>query len=357
MQISTPQQMHQQQQQQMQMAQAQAQQNDSQVCLSCCLEQDWSLIIQLQSLRRQQETEARKAYEKQLHQDQAMRSMQLQQQQQPNGSQAGTPFNPNPQTPLAVTHSLETLSPAQLASTNNGANQNPTQTQTTTATSSPRTTLISGSQQMQRNQSRTTGIGVGSGSMLPPQSPANRTTTPKPVGVGIGVGVGKATPKMMKEELVSRAVRQGLLVKKLIKQKDTTPKSLQPSPSNAIVHIADNVPTTSTHGLTPSPPTGSTVTPAEPTSDNPTLTVNPPPQEPGQPENQEPTALNITNMDMNMSMDGLDPNFSANDFTNADFLNTDFDFGAEPYDAGGFDFTMYLAEYGDAGDDVEVGIV
>jgi hypothetical protein len=174
--------------------------------VSLALRQDSrSLTTELQSLRRQQETEARKAYEKQLHQDQAMRSMQLQQQQQPNGSQAGTPFNPNPQTPLAVTHTLETLSPAQLASTNNGANQNPTQTQTTTATSSPRTTLISGSQQMQRNQSRTTGIGVGSGSMLPPQSPANRTTTPKPVGVGVGVGVGKATPKMMKEELVSHA--------------------------------------------------------------------------------------------------------------------------------------------------------
>lgn len=148
--------------------------------------------IQLNALRRQQETEARKAYEKQLHQDQAMRSMQLQQQSQQNGtqSQAGTPFA-QPQTPLNPTHSLtlDTLSPAQLTNNN-------------TATSSPRTAVLNGSQQMQRNQSRSTGIGVGSGSMLPPQSPANRTTTPKPIGVGIGVGVGKATPKMVKEELV-----------------------------------------------------------------------------------------------------------------------------------------------------------
>jgi hypothetical protein len=126
-----------------------------------------------------------------------MRSMQLQQQGQQNGnmngnqSQTSTPFA-QPQTPLNPTQSLnlDTLSPAQL-NTNN-----------TTATSSPRTALLNGSQQMQRNQSRTTGIGVGSGSMLPPQSPANRTTTPKPIGVGIGVGVGKATPKMVKEELV-----------------------------------------------------------------------------------------------------------------------------------------------------------
>lgn len=144
---------------------------------------------QLNALRRQQETEARKSYEKQLHQDQAMRSMQLQ-----NGtqSQAGTPFA-QPQTPVnnIQSLSLETLSPAQLNTGNN-----------TTAQSSPRTALLQGSQQMQRNQSRSTGIGVGSGSMLPPQSPANRTTTPKPIGVGIGVGVGKATPKMAKEELV-----------------------------------------------------------------------------------------------------------------------------------------------------------
>lgn len=124
-----------------------------------------------------------------------MRSMQLQQQNQQNGtsnqSQSSTPFA-QPQTPVNPSHSLtlETLSPAQL--TNN-----------TTATSSPRTAVLNGSQQMQRNQSRSTGIGVGSGSMLPPQSPANRTTTPKPIGVGIGVGVGKATPKMVKEELVS----------------------------------------------------------------------------------------------------------------------------------------------------------
>ena len=132
----------------------------------------------MQALRRQQEND-RKAYEKTLHQDQHMRSMQLQQ----NGNQPGqgqgvsTPFNP--QTPV------DSLSPAQLAN------------------ASPRTQGPGGSQQMQRNQSRSTGIGVGSGgSMLPPQSPANRTTTPKPVGVGVGVGVGKMTPKMPKEELV-----------------------------------------------------------------------------------------------------------------------------------------------------------
>jgi hypothetical protein len=110
-------------------------------------------------------------------------------------SQANTPFA-QPQTPINNIQSLtlDTLSPAQL---NNNA----------TAQSSPRTAVLNGSQQMQRNQSRSTGIGVGSGSMLPPQSPANRTTTPKPIGVGIGVGVGKATPKMVKEELVSRASR------------------------------------------------------------------------------------------------------------------------------------------------------
>jgi hypothetical protein len=141
------------------------------------------LTIQLQALRRQQDTDARKAYEKQMHQDQAIRLSQ-------NGSQAGTPFAP--QTPN-MTHTVETLSPAQMT------------------TASPRTTTgLQGSQQMQRNQSRSTGIGVGvgvgSGSMLPPQSPAGaiRTTTPKPlgVGVGVGVGVGKMTPKMSKEELV-----------------------------------------------------------------------------------------------------------------------------------------------------------
>lgn len=130
----------------------------------------------MQALRRQQEND-RKVYEKQLHQDQHMRSMQLQQ----NGNQGqgvSTPFN-NPQTPV------DSLSPAQLTN------------------ASPRTQGPGASQQMQRNQSRSTGIGVGSGgSMLPPQSPANRTTTPKPVGVGVGVGVGKMTPKMQKEELV-----------------------------------------------------------------------------------------------------------------------------------------------------------
>lgn len=135
----------------------------------------------MQALRRQQETD-RKVYEKQLHQDQHMRSMQLQQtgnqtQGQGQGQGVSTPFNP--QTPV------DSLSPAQLTN------------------ASPRTQGPGGSQQMQRNQSRSTGIGVGSGgSMLPPQSPANRTTTPKPVGVGVGVGVGKMTPKMHKEELV-----------------------------------------------------------------------------------------------------------------------------------------------------------
>jgi len=64
------------------------------------------------------------------------------------------------------------------------------------------------------------------------------------------------------------------------------------------------------------------------------------------------------NMNLDMSMDGLDPNnnFSANDFTNTDFLNGEFDFG-EPYDASAFDFGLYLAEYGDAGEDAEVGVV
>jgi hypothetical protein len=185
--------MHQQQQQQMQMAQAQSQQNNSSVSypqVGLMAEADF----QIQALRRQQslgqqDNDAHKAYEKQMHQDQAIR---LQQQNQ-NGSQAGTPFAP--QTPN-MTHSVETLSPAQIT------------------TASPRTTMTAGSQQMQRNQSRSTigvgigvGVGVGSGSMLPPQSPAAaiRTTTPKPlgVGVGVGVGVGKMTPKMQKEELVS----------------------------------------------------------------------------------------------------------------------------------------------------------
>jgi hypothetical protein len=261
-------------------------------------------------------------YEKQLHQDQAMRSMQLQ-----NGtsSQANTPFA-QPQTPINNIQSLtlDTLSPAQL-NTNNA-----------TAQSSPRTAVLNGSQQMQRNQSRSTGIGVGSGSMLPPQSPANRTTTPKPIGVGIGVGVGKATPKMVKEELVSHANIQ-YVEPNLTNQKDSTPKSLQPSPSNAIVHIADHAGTTSTHGLTPSPPSGSTISPPQPLSDNQpkaeglTLTIDPPPGE------------------------GIDPNFSA-DFTDTNFLEGDFNFDASGFDST-FDFGQYLAEFGADDGDTEVGVV
>jgi hypothetical protein len=259
-------------------------------------------------------------YEKQLHQDQAMRSMQLQ-----NGtsSQANTPFA-QPQTPINNIQSLtlDTLSPAQL-NTNNA-----------TAQSSPRTAVLNGSQQMQRNQSRSTGIGVGSGSMLPPQSPANRTTTPKPIGVGIGVGVGKATPKMVKEELVSHANIQHV-EPELTNQKDSTPKSLQPSPSNAIVHIADHAGTTSTHGLTPSPPSGSTISPPQPTSDNQpkaeglTLTIDPPPGE------------------------GID--LSA-DFTDTNFLEGDFNFDASGFDST-FDFGQYLAEFGADDGDTEVGVV
>jgi hypothetical protein len=145
-----------------------------------------------------------------------MRSMQLQNQQQgqqqQNGNQsaANTPFA-QPQTPVNNIQSLSldnTLSPAQLTNTSNNNNA--------TAQSSPRTAVLQGSQQMQRNQSRSTGIGVGSGSMLPPQSPANRTTTPKPIGVGIGVGVGKATPKMVKEELVCQPMPLGTTAANII---------------------------------------------------------------------------------------------------------------------------------------------
>ena len=262
--------------------------------------------------------------------------MQLQQQNQQNGtgnqSQSGTPFA-QPQTPVNQNHSLtlDTLSPAQL--TNN-----------TTATSSPRTTVLNGSQQMQRNQSRSTGIGVGSGSMLPPQSPANRTTTPKPIGVGIGVGAGKATPKMAKEELVRLPIMlRGVMLSsewtELIRQKDTTPKSLQPSPSNAIVHIADHAATTSTHGLTPSPPSGSTISPPQAQNDQQTksaegitLTIDPPP-----------------------GQDITDPNFSA-DFTDTNFLDGDFNFDGTGFD-GTFDFGQYLAEFGADEGDAEVGVV
>jgi hypothetical protein len=169
--------------------------------------------------------------------------------------------------------------------------------------------------------------------MLPPQSPANRTTTPKPIGVGIGVGVGKATPKMVKEELVRHAATQ--VESELTKQKDSTPKSLQPSPSNAIVHIADHAGTTSTHGLTPSPPSGSTISPPQPTSDNQpkaerlTLTIDPPPEE------------------------GID--LSA-DFTDTNFLEGDFNFDASGFDST-FDFGQYLAEFGADDGDTEVGVV
>lgn len=104
------------------------------------------------------------AYEKKMHQDQAMRSMQLSQQ----------PNTPN----MAAT---DVASPLQQGPASGASPRNP-----------------STARQMQRDTSK-------GGAMLPPRSPATsiqRTITPKPGTSGKTPG---ATPKMIKDEnLVSR---------------------------------------------------------------------------------------------------------------------------------------------------------
>jgi hypothetical protein len=145
----------------------------------------------------------------------------------------------------------------------------------------------------------------------------------------------------------------------LMYQKDgltPTPKSLQPSPSNAIITIPDSAPTASTHGLTPSPPSGSTITPADPGA--------------AEAQGDNSSDINLGNIningdssngngDMNMpngngaGTGNADPN--ANDASNFTDFNNDpafnmdtngFDFGLAEFDGGDFDFGMYLAELG-----------
>lgn len=110
---------------------------------------------------------ARAQYEKQMHKDQAMRSMHLAQ----NGVQPPPGFAPH--TPNM---SMDALSPATLGQ-GIGVGQ------------SPRTTTTG--RAMTRDVSK-------SGSMLPPQSPATtvRASTPK--------GAVLKTPKLKEEQLVSR---------------------------------------------------------------------------------------------------------------------------------------------------------
>ena len=104
------------------------------------------------------------AYEKKIHQDQAMRSMQLSQ-------QAHTPN-------MIVT---EATSPQQ---------------QSSLLEASPRGTIQS--KQMQRDTSK-------GGAMLPPQSPVNATQRSRTPKLGVSAKTPSMTPQALKEEL---AVRQ-----------------------------------------------------------------------------------------------------------------------------------------------------
>jgi hypothetical protein len=110
------------------------------------------------------------------------------------------------------------------------------------------------------------------------------------------------------------------------------------------VVIADHAPTTSTHGLTPSPPSGSTISPANDQSQS---------QSQSQSSNTKPEELTLT-IDPPPATDA-DPSFTA-DFTDTNFLEGEFAFDSSAFD-GTFDFGQYLAEFGGDEGDTELGVV
>lgn len=181
----------------------------------------------MQMNMQQNDQQARVAYEKQMHKDQAMRSMHLSQ----NGVMPPAGFAPH--TPNMS--SLDASSPATL---NQGIGVG----------QSPRTTTAA--RAMARDQSKSN----GGGAMLPPQSPAmplQRANTPKPNPT--------KTPKQ-KEEVLPIA----------------TPKSLQPSPHIAVISVPDQSASApgSSHGLTPSPPINTSTNTKETSMSNPPKSVS-----------------------------------------------------------------------------------
>ncbi|WWD01720.1 hypothetical protein V866_008666 [Kwoniella sp. B9012] len=266
---------------------------------------------QLQAMRQQQQ-EAKMAYEKKMHQDQAQAMRQL-----ANGSTLPSGFQPH--TPIMSGNSIDAPSPAQ---------PHPNQQ----VQASPRNPPQAQNQQMSRDRNQSKGV---AGTMLPPQSPAmptQRTTTPKPGTAGQGQVKTAQTPKSAKEELLRDAV--------------ATPKSqsLNPSPNNAIINVTDtNVPTGSTHGLTPSPPSASTTnTPA-------TISLN-----------GSSTNTNTYSNNNNSTGAGDLMDFSLlGNTTGAGVLGglEGGDFDALAAFGENFDFGMYLAGLEEDGDGGEVGLV
>lgn len=107
-------------------------------------------------------------------------------------------------------------------------------------------------------------------------------------------------------------------------------------------------PTASTHGLTPSPPSASTATPAERSQSQP-----PQPQSDGGPASTlAAPAADASQPDPNAVSFGADLGSDVNFLDGAD----GFDFGLGSFDTSNFDFGMYLAEL-EGGDSDEVGVV
>ena len=185
------------------------------------------------------------------------------------------------------------------------------------------------------------------GAMLPPQSPAMlaRSTTPKP-------GTAGKTPKAIKEEppvstslllLVCALLHFETLGAAMLTsaQRDgTTPKSLHTSPNNNIISIppANEGSASSTHGFTPSPPSGSTSN----ATPNPTATIVNPPADPAQSSVPSLSAdSNSLSFNTDLATDG-GLNLDSGDFDFSSLVNMG---------EGAFDFGQYLAELGDDGTD------
>lgn len=144
-----------------------------------------------------------------------------------------------------------------------------------------------------------------------------------------------------------------------------TPKSVQASPNTSIVPVTDSAaPTTSTHGLTPSPPSAPASGSSEPSvsvdqqqlqtlgagiGNNGNSNTNSNGGEQLQPQAATANASNSDTL-----------SFTAGDIgTDTSFLDGtgDFDFGLNGLVDGNFDFGMYLAELEENGDGGEVGVV
>lgn len=236
------------------------------------------------------------AYEKKMHQDQAMRSMQL-------GAQ---PHTPN-------MSAVDMASPLQQAAATGASPRN-----------------LMASRQMQRETSK-------GGAMLPPQSPANttqRTSTPKS-------GAAGKTPKMAKDELNVRSLRlHKFPSKSCFPQREEEMPKREPSPNNGVIPIgSDSNHSSSTHGLTPSPPT--------------------PIDQAGPVQIQAPTSIPSLSAGSNSLSFSTSTDLATEEGFNLDPSSGDFDFTS----LGGlgevnFDFTMYLAELdGEGGEGGEMGVV